>query len=90
MERTPRWAMTSVATPGNLSLVERIVSRGVETCRMSAGCLESEKLRLGLRGIDLVYVVAMREEVGLCAAFWCGVVVLHPSELLLQEPDADE
>ena len=57
---------------------------------MSAGCLESEKLRLGLRGIDLACVVAMQEEVGLCAAFWRGVVVLHPSELLLQEPDADE
>ena len=70
--------------------VERLVCFGVETCHRSEGCVESANLMLPLRGTEFVCVVAMRDEVGLCATFLRGVVVLHPSELLLQEPDADE
>ena len=44
--------------------VERLVCRGVETCRRSTGCLESAKLMLTLRGTDFVCVVAMREGSG--------------------------
>ena len=40
---------------------ERLVCRGVETCRRSTGRLESAKLMSALRGTDLVCVVAMRE-----------------------------
>ena len=53
---------------------DRPICRGVEIVRASfVGCLERVKLRFVRRGTDFVCVVAMREEVGLCAAFWCAV-----------------
>ena len=52
--------------------VERPICRGVESCLRSEGCLESEELRLTLRGTEFVCVVAMREHVGLCAGFLCA------------------
>ena len=53
---------------------DRPICRDVEIVRASfVGCLERVKLRFVRRGTDFVCVVAMREEVGLCAAFWCAV-----------------